>query len=81
MEIGEVTTPSPRHQDFLADLIAAIKYENFSSTLTCCQRTKKARCATPYDNTINAYYFGQRPHHIQLNQVVTIPDEMNKSVA
>jgi hypothetical protein len=67
VQIGEIATPATGHQNFFTNLIAAIKHEYFSPTLTCRQGTKKTGCTATNDNTINTRFLYQRfaPPQIQ----------------
>ena len=52
MQVGEITTPAPRHQNFLTDLVRAFQYDDTPTALTGDNRAHQAGRATAQDNDI-----------------------------
>ena len=50
--IGEVAAAAAGHQDFLADFVAAVEYQNLQATMPGDLRAHQAGCATADNNGI-----------------------------
>ena len=58
MQVGEITTTTTRHQDFLADLVRALKHDDAASTIACRDGAHEAGGATTQDNYIVVIHGG-----------------------
>ena len=58
MQVGEITTATTRHQDFLANLVRALKHDDPAPTTAGRNGAHEAGSATTQDNYIVFFHGG-----------------------